>query len=331
MKLKILIPRSLFLVILLCGAGYAQQDEEVATREITSLDFQQQRQKGAGGTKNTPVGSQKNATPKQKKNTSVITNTRRRYNLVRRVPSKTPVTAKVDKKPPVQKGSVKTEQIGVTFWRLRPISDDDGDVPVFAVRVGDGRENWTAERVNSTTRFREGDRVRFTIESSRTGYLYIINREYYTDGSTGAANIIFPTLRTRGGENSVTAGSLVDIPAASDSVPYFTIKPKRKDYAGEELVVIITKEKLPLDIGLKAQPVGTTQFDKWSMDWSATVDIYDAADGEGIAMTNTELSVAQTSTRALEQEEPLPQTIYKVRIGSDLPLFVPIRMSAVVP
>lgn len=332
MKLRIIISRSLFLIIVLSAAALAQQDDEVATREITSLDFQAQRQKPASGTKRAPVVSQKNPTPQQKKNMSVITNARRRYNLVKRVPVKQNVAAKIDKKAPqMQKATIKSEQIGVTFWRLRPIADDDGDVPVFSVRIGDGRENWTAERVNSTTRFKEGDRVRFTIESSRTGYLYIINREYYTDGSTGAANIIFPTLRTRGGDNSVTAGSLVDIPAASDSVPYFTIKPKRRDYAGEELVVLITKDKLPLDIGLKALPLGAPQLDGYTMNWGTTVDIYDAEDGEGIAMTSAELTVAQTATRALEQEEPLPQTIYKVKISSEMPLFVPFRLSAVVP
>ena len=51
----------------------------------------------------------------------------------------------------------------------------------------------------------------------------------------------------------------------------------------------------------------------------------------GIPMTNTEMVTAQTSSRALEQEEPLPQTIYKVRISGEMPLFVPFRMSVVTP
>lgn len=321
-------------MILFCCAflsANAQQDD-VATREITSLDFQKQRQKPETGEKRVNSTTQKNATQKQRKNLAVITNTRRRYSLVKRVPPKPTVAAKVNKPVPnSQKTAIKSEQIGITFWRLRPIAADDGDVPFFPVRIGDRRENWTAERVNSTTRFREGDRVRFTIESSRSGYLYIINREYYADGTAGATNIIFPTLRTRGGDNRVVAGSLVDIPASTDSVPYFTIKPKRRDYAGEELVVLITKEKLPLEIGMKALALNTAQFEKWSNDWGATVDIYDAEDGEGIAMTSAELTAAQTATRALEQEEPLPQTIYKVRISADLPLLVPFRMSAIVP
>lgn len=321
----------LFIFLLFSAAIFAQAqtDDDVATREITSLDFQKQRQKPETGEKR--VNVQKNQTPKQRKNLAVITNTRRKYKRVGRVPTKTTV-AKVNKPTPTPtpKTVLKDEQIGVTFWRLRPIYDDDGDdVPVFPVRLGDRRENWTAERVNSTTRFKEGDRVRFTIESSRTGYLYIINREYYADGSTGAASVIFPTMRTRSGDNRVMAGSLIEVPASTDGVPYFTIKPKRADYAGEELVVLITKEKLLLEIGLKAIGLDTTQLEKWSADWGTTVDIYDAEDGEGVAMTSAELAAAQTQSRALEQEEPLPQTIYKIRISADAPLLVPFRMSAV--
>lgn len=331
MKTRSAIPQGLFLsFILLFAVSFASaQQDDTATREITSLDFQNQRQKPVSG--EAKISLPKNATLKQRKNIALLTNKRRKYNLVKRIPSPTTVAAvpRINKNPVISnKAVVKSEQIGVTFWRLRPVTADDGDVPYFSVRIGDGRENWTAERVNSTTRFKTGDRVRFTIESSRSGYLYIVNREFYADGTTGAANIIFPTMRTRGGNNEVVAGSLVDVPASTDSVPYFTIKPKRNDYAGEELVVLITKEKLPLDIGLKPIALGAPQLEKWSADWSATVDIYDAEDGEGAAMTNVELTASQTSSRALEQEEPLPQTIYKVQISGDLPLFVLFRMSA---
>jgi hypothetical protein len=332
MKTRDTIPQGLFLIILLCGAAIFvhAQEETPATREISSVDFQNQRQKASGGQTSVKLTTPK-LTLRQKKNIAVITSVRRKYNLVKRIPPKAKTSALPRVKNPTQKSTVKSEQIGVTFWRLRPITADDGEVPVFSVKVGDGREDWTAERVNSTTKFKIGDRLRFTIESSRTGYLYIINREYYTDGSTGTANIIFPTLRTRGGDNHVGAGSLVDVPSSTDSTTYFTIKPKRADYAGEELVVLITKEKLPLDIGMKPIAVNAAQLEKWSDEWGATVDIYDAEDGEGVTMTNTEMITAQTTSRALEQEEPLPQTIYKVQISSEMPLFVPFRMSAVSP
>ncbi|MBS1794516.1 MAG: DUF4384 domain-containing protein [Acidobacteria bacterium] len=321
--------RLILFLLLLTGAaaGVRAQDEPPATREITSLDFQTQRPKPVVGTAVGKPTVPKPATASQKKNIAVISSPRRKYSLVKRIPPKIKATARVSS--PVPKTTVRSEQLGVTFWRLRPVAPDDGQVPLFPVRIGEKREDWTAERVNSTTVFKTGDRVRFTIESSRAGYLYIVNREYYADGTTGPASLIFPTLRTRGGDNRVAAGSLVDIPSLVDSVPYFTIKPKRDDYAGEELLVLITKDKLPLEIGLKPLGLDVPKLDKWAADWGSTVDIYDAEDGEGVTMTDAEMNASQTTSRALEQEEPLPQTIYKVRISSDLPLLIPFRMAAV--
>ncbi len=313
------------------GAAFAQDD--TATREITSLDFQKQRPKAGGGSVGSAAGDTAKVTPKRKKNIAVVTNKKRRYNLVKRVPAK-PVVAVKNEQNKITKPAnkiLKNEQVGVTFWRLRPAAADEADEPLFSVRLGERRENWAAERVGSTTLFNIGDRVRFTIEASRSGFLYIVNREFYADGTSGTANIIFPTLRTRGGDNRVAAGSLIEIPASTDSVPYFTIKPNRADYAGEELLIIISPVKLPVEIGLQAQPVTRTVVQKWLDDWGATVDIYDAEDGEGIAYTRIEAEAATTTSRALTQEEPLPQTIYRVKIGEGDPLIVPFQMRAETP
>ena len=53
-----------------------------------------------------------------------------------------------------------------------------------------------------------GQRVRLSIESARTGYLYVINRELYADGSTGEPYLIFPTTRLHRGDNKVTIGRI---------------------------------------------------------------------------------------------------------------------------
>lgn len=214
----------------------------------------------------------------------------------------------------------------MTFWRLRPLTDADGDVPTFPVKVGDTTEKWAAERVRSSTRFKPGDRVRFTVEASRTGYLYIANREVYADGSTGEAEMIFPTLRTRSGDNHVSAGTLVEIPASADSVPYFTIQPRRPDYAGEELIVVITPNEMPdIEKTLRPQPISRERLEKW-YEWQMGADVYDAEDGEGIAYTRIEADAVENNSRSLTREEPLPQTIYRVRIAKETPLFVIIRM-----
>lgn len=317
------------LSLLCANLSLAQKDEDINTRSITSLDFQAKRPKAGDGMNASVKTTVKSTNAKRRKNIAVITNSKRRYNLVKKIPPK--VSAAVKPNGTKQNGqkTLKTEELGVTFWRLRPKNEDDDDAPTFRVKVNNEVENWTAERVGSNTKFRKGDKVRFTIESSRTGYLYIINREFYADGTAAPAEMIFPTLKTRnGGDNRVTAGNLIEIPGAEVAFPYYNVNPKRPDYAGEELLIIITPEKLPVEIGMKAQPVGAELLQKWMGDWLAEVEIFDAADGEGVAYTRAEAEAANSQSRALTQEEPLPQTIYRVKISADSPLVVPFQMQA---
>ena len=105
---------------------------------------------------------------------------------------------------------------------------------------------WTPERISSTTELRVGDRVRLSIESPRDGYLYVVDREQYADGSFGDPYLIFPTLRTNNGDNRVRPGRLVDMPAQSDNPNYFTLipSPSREDQVAEVLSIIVTTEPL---------------------------------------------------------------------------------------
>jgi hypothetical protein len=363
MKKRIIAARVLFAaaLFLLAASAVFAQDDDTNSRSITSKDFQAQRQggektgagmksTGAQATKTTTTSKSTNAV--RKKNLAVITNSKRRYNLVKKIPSKTSVSVStnigagkttVTTNGKIDAGKVnvttknlpktfKNEELGVTFWRLRPKNADDDDAPTFQVKSNNQIENWTAERVSSTTKFRKGDKVRFTIESSRSGYIYIVNREFYADGTTGQAEIIFPTLRTRSeGDNRVRAGSLIEIPGSEVAFPYFNVNPKRDDYIGEELLVLIMPEKLPLEIGTRALAIREEIVRQWLSDWSSEVEIFDAADGEGVAITQAEAAAATTNSRSLTQEEPLPQTIYRVRIDTNTPLVVPFQMQAAKP
>lgn len=329
---KYFLTVSLFLV---SAVGvFAQSD--VPSRSITPEGFRSQRPAGAeasgSGQKPAAGGST------SKKNSDVVSNPKRKYSFVSRssprqgaaAGAKVAAAPTMSPAPPSQAKTaapvLKNEELGVTFWRLRPVKETDGDVPTFAVRVGDGTQKWAAERVKSSTRFKPGDRVRFTIEASRSGYMYIANREVYADGTYGDAEVIFPTLRTRSGDNHVSAGTLVEIPGATDSVPYFTIQPRRADYVGEELIVVITpNEMTDIEKTLRPQPISVDKLGKWYA-WQMGADVYDADDGEGIAYTQTEADAAENTSRSLTREEPLPQTIYRLKIPKDMPLFVIVRM-----
>lgn len=80
--------------------------------------------------------------------------------------------------------------VGITVWRLRPsLPEDDKDVRISAL---DGGEELTPERIEAETPLREGEKVRISIEAALSGYLYVIDREQYADGSFGTPYLIFP-------------------------------------------------------------------------------------------------------------------------------------------
>jgi len=335
--LKYTLTAVLFLV---CGISVLAQENEAPSRSITAEGFSARRPAAAKAAAGSNEKRASDAAGGSNKSSAVLTGPRRKYSFVSRVTAVKPTAGSARggapparpiapvAKPNREAPKLLTEELGVTFWRLRPLADSDGDVPTFPVKVGDGTQKWAAERVRSSTQFKPGDRVRFTIEASRSGYLYIANREVYADGSTGDAEIIFPTLRTRSGDNHVSAGTLIEVPGASDSVPYFTIQRRRADYVGEELIVVITpNEMTDVEKSLRPQPISHERLDKWYQ-WQMGEDIYDADDGEGLAFTRTEADVAESNSRSLTREEPLPQTLYKVTIAKETPLFVIIRMQA---
>ncbi len=80
---------------------------------------------------------------------------------------------------------------------------------------------WMADRVEADTTFREGDHVRISVESPRAGYLYVVDRDLFSDGTTGSAMLIYPWSHA---DNQMRPGRLVDIPAQEDDPSYFTAR-----------------------------------------------------------------------------------------------------------
>ena len=71
-------------------------------------------------------------------------------------------------------------------------SHDETETPsVRAIVHEKAKQLHTPVRVSSQSKFAEGDHLRLTIESGRTGYLYVVSRERYRDGSTGSQQLIW--------------------------------------------------------------------------------------------------------------------------------------------
>jgi len=208
--------------------------------------------------------------------------------------------------------AVKGELIGVTIWRLR--SDQD---------------KATAERAAADTLFAEGERLRFSIEAPRRSdsYLYVIDREIYADGSTSDPYLIFPSPTTPEGGNVVTAGKPVFVPARGDEYPYFTLERARKDQLREEIAIIVSPRPLELPPGTPEQPVKLekSRVAQWERQWGGRVERREERDGAGSQWTVAERE-ADKGERRLVQGDPLPQTIYRIKVRPDAPMMLRVSL-----
>jgi hypothetical protein len=217
--------------------------------------------------------------------------------------------------------------IGITLWRLRPSRTADAGERIIT-HEGPESAEWLPERISSTGRLAEGDRIRISIEAARTGYLYVVDQEQYGDGSKGEPYLIFPTTRTRGGDNAVKAGRLVEIPAQDDAPPYFTLKRSRTDHIGENVLVLVTPTPIEsLTITDKAQKLSDETVATWEKSWGGEAGRLELVNGDGTPWTRAEKEAGANGTRALSDEEPAPQTIYyQPKAGSSQPVLVKVEL-----
>lgn len=208
--------------------------------------------------------------------------------------------------------------VGVTVWRLRPSRATDEVrelVHGASAQSPEGEASLTAERMEADASLDEGEHVRVSIESPRAGYLYVINRELYADGTQGRPLLIFPTERTLGGNNRVQAGRMVTIPAVKDDPPYFTVRPnrQRKDQVAELLLFVISDKPLNLPTSPEAQTLPAAWVNELEKRWGAAFERFEQIGGVGAAITPEEFAASGGEWRELTQGDPVPQTVYRVR------------------
>ena len=183
-------------------------------------------------------------------------------------------------------------QVGVTIWKLQPRSRQ-------LERV--------SRRVEADNKFHDGDLLRISIESPIEGYLYIVDRDWFTNGSGGETNLIFPA---RGENNRLKPGKLIDIPTEDEASFKATPKPNQ---SGEMLTIIVALSPLQLPLSNNPLPITNTQLSDWEKRWSAITDRYEMNDGAGQTRTIEEQQAAATGgTRQLTRDDPSPQTIYRL-------------------
>jgi hypothetical protein len=217
-------------------------------------------------------------------------------------------------------------ELGVTVWRLRPAAASDQDSRLLVQDDG-GATGWVPERVDAGQRLAIGDRVRLSFETPVSGYLYVLDREEYSDGTHSDAYLIFPTERPVGARNEVKGGRLIEIPARDDRPNYFTVRQSRADQVAEVLTAIVSSQpvpELPLAAGPTRLPAGL--LDRWSAEWGGPVEELVRSGEGGRGWSASEDQAGAEPSRLLTQDDPPPQTIYRTRARPGRPLLVHIRL-----
>lgn len=214
--------------------------------------------------------------------------------------------------------------VGVTIWRLRPAKRTDAGERLI-VHDDNATTAWLPERISPRTRLVQGDRLRITVEAVRGGFLYVINREQYADGSVGEPYLIFPTTRTASGDNEVAVGKLIEIPDQDDAPPFFTMKKSRPDHVAEVVSVLVTPKPLE-GVQITDKPLRLTeaQVAEWEKTWGSSVGNLEMAT-DGQAWTRVE---KEGRTRALLPSAPAPQLVfYRPGAKPTEPMFVKLKLS----
>ncbi len=202
--------------------------------------------------------------------------------------------------------------IGVTVWRLRPSKPGDAREVRAMIHEDADDVEWTPERVASDTPLAEGQKVRLSVEAAEAGYLYVVDRDEYADGTKSDPYLIFPTQRTRGGDNRVTAGVVAEIPASDDNPSFFKVQRSRPDQISEALTILISPKPIAgLQIGRQRLKLSDEQVATWEKQWKAKAYKLEAQGQEGKAYTIAEKQ-AGSGAKPLTNDDPTPQTMYHV-------------------
>lgn len=293
------------LILVVTGVGTAQE----GTREIISTDF----------TKNRPAATESSATSSAAlggKSTKPAPKRRVYRPVSKAIAAKGAKPTSPRAKPSRVEG---VAQLGVTIWRLREAKPADTGTRQL-VRNRNGTSEWIPERIEADTLLRKDDQVRISIESPRSGYLYIVNRDEFADGRSGAINLIFPLA---GEDNRVYAGRLIDIPSPDGSM---TANPA-PNQSGEVLSIIVTSERLNLPLTDDVLPISRAQLTEWEGLWAGTAEVWELQGGAGETWTKEEKqAAAKTGTRQLTRDDPPPQTIYRVSTADIKAMLVNVRL-----
>jgi hypothetical protein len=253
-------------------------------------------------------------------------------------------------------------RLGVTLGRGRPATDvdikDDNveKVTICAERRGDdcmSSRQMVVERISDKTPISDGTPIQMMIEylayrdatgakqaSGRVGYIYVINRVQYSDGTTSQPKLIFPIKRIFGGENRVLPGKIVMLPDPKRL--WLITRNKKATQEFETYLIIISPKPLTDSSGHELQ-LGNTPLEldqrlvaNWVKWWGGGEIQSDLEWGLGRLFTKREQSAGGDPTETnrdtemvdadLKQDDPQPQIGFRKAVTLGSPILITIKL-----
>jgi hypothetical protein len=203
--------------------------------------------------------------------------------------------------------------IGMNLWHMR-LASADAPVKMRGLKHPDdpkGVLDWTPVRVSLSEPVAEGEAMRISLESARKGYLYVVDRDIYSNGQKGAPTLIFPTKRIRGGKNNIEPGVPIEIPTLQDNPPYFVVERTRPDQTAIQLTVVVSLQPLPeVFTQLSEQQLREDQVVGWERQWGSQVSLTEDQALVGKVYTLAERNAASNAARPLGEHDAIPVSLF---------------------
>jgi len=204
--------------------------------------------------------------------------------------------------------------LGMNLWHMR-LADPASPVKIRGLEHKSldktGVRDWTPERMTLDDAIAEGELLRLSFESASVGYLYVIDRDVYKNGTKSAPTLRFPTKQLLGGDNQVGPGETIQIPNPKDRPSAFTVALTRTDQTGIQVTLILSPKPLPeIIVPEKALPLSEALVARYEQQYGTGVQMVEDKSMTKLVATLAENAAASDPSRKLAEKDPLPITLF---------------------
>lgn len=237
---------------------------------------------------------------------------------------------KAGRKPPVK--TMENASLGFTLFRLKDAGSSEADESK-GFEINQKGKKQKVERIEAETALAVGDEARIVIESlSHDGYLYVVNREKFADGTYGVAKVIYPMPDARKNSNFVKAGVLTFIPPYPDEPFEITSRTGKKQVA-EELTVIVSPKPMIFPAMLdENRAISTDRLTEWIKLYEVDEVQRELEGGVGQIISIEEQNAGRDQSKGFEakprltQTDEPPQTVFDMKIKRGNPILTRILL-----